>query len=191
VRKHIGYVPQLLSADGELTGYENLLLSSRLYVIRPRERENRIADALGMMGLADVRDRLVRQYSGGMIRRLEIAQSTLHRPAVVFMDEPTVGLDPAGRRTVWEHVRQLRRDLRAAIVITTHHMDEAEELCDRIAVLHAGRLQAVGTPAALKAKLGPQASLDDVFVALTGANIDARGGYRDVRESRRGAQEHG
>ena len=88
----IGYVPQLLSADGELTGYENLLLSSRLYLIPVAERERRIAEALAMMGLSEVRDRLVRQYSGGMIRRLEIAQSTLHRPAVLFMDEPTVDL---------------------------------------------------------------------------------------------------
>jgi len=190
VRKRIGYVPQLLSADGELTGYENLLLSSRLYLIPRAERERRIADALAMMGLADVRDRLVRNYSGGMIRRLEIAQSTLHRPAVLFMDEPTVGLDPTGRRAVWDHVRALRRELDAAIVITTHHMDEAQELCDRVAVLHAGKIEGLGTPAELRAKLGPTATLDDVFAALTGGEIEAGGGYRDVRQTRRGAREH-
>ena len=190
VRKRIGYVPQLLSADGELTGYENLLLSSRLYLLPHGERERRIAEALAMMGLSDVRDRLVRTYSGGMIRRLEIAQSTLHRPAVLFMDEPTVGLDPTGRRAVWDHVRALRRDLTAAIVITTHHMDEAEELCDRVAVLHAGTIKAVGTPAELTAKLGPTATLDDVFTALTGGEIEVGGGYRDARQSRRSAREH-
>ncbi len=190
VRKRIGYVPQLLSADGELTGYENLLLSSRLYLIPRAERERRIAEALAMMGLSDVRDRLVRNYSGGMIRRLEIAQSTLHRPAVVFMDEPTVGLDPTGRRAVWDHVRALRRDLKAAVIVTTHYMDEAQELCDRIAVLHNGKMQALGTPAELTAKLGPTASLDDVFTALTGGEIEAGGGYRDVRQSRRSAREH-
>jgi ABC-2 type transport system ATP-binding protein len=190
VRQRIGYVPQLLSADGELTGYENLLLSSRLYRIPRAERDKRIGDALSMMGLSDVRDRLVRNYSGGMIRRLEIAQSTLHRPAVLFMDEPTVGLDPTARHTVWEHVRELRRDLQAAIVITTHHMDEAEELCDRVAVLHAGKLRALGTPGELKATLGPKATLDDVFIALTGAEIEAGGGYREVRQTRRGAREH-
>ncbi len=191
VRKHIGYVPQLLSADGELTGYENMLLSSRLYLIPRAERESRIAAALAMMELSEVRDRLVRNYSGGMIRRLEIAQSTLHRPAVLFMDEPTVGLDPTGRHTVWNHVRELRRDLQAAIVITTHYMDEAEELCDRIAVLHAGRVETIGTPATLKAELGPTATLDDVFAALTGGEIESGGGYRDVRQSRRSAREHG
>ncbi len=191
VRKRIGYVPQLLSADGELTGYENLLLSSRLYLIPHAERERRITDALAMMGLSDVRDRLVRNYSGGMIRRLEIAQSTLHRPAVLFMDEPTVGLDPTGRRAVWDHVRALRSDLEAAIVITTHQMDEAEELCDRVAVLHAGKIEGLGTPAELRAKLGPTATLDDVFAALTGGEIEAGGGYRDVRETRRSAREHG
>ncbi len=191
VRKRIGYVPQLLSADGELTGYENLLLSSRLYLIPHAERERRITDALAMMGLSDVRDRLVRNYSGGMIRRLEIAQSTLHRPAVLFMDEPTVGLDPTGRRAVWDHVRALRSDLEAAIVITTHQMDEAEELCDRVAVLHAGKIEGLGTPAELRAKLGPTATLDDVFAALTGGEIEAGGGYRNVRETRRSAREHG
>ncbi len=190
VRKRIGYVPQLLSADGELTGYENMLLSSRLYLIPRAERESRIADALAMMGLSEVRDRLVRNYSGGMIRRLEIAQSTLHRPAVLFMDEPTVGLDPTGRHTVWNHVRELRRDLQAAIIITTHHMDEAEELCDRVAVLHAGKIETVGAPAELTAKLGPTATLDDVFAALTGGEIESGGGYRDVRTTRRSAREH-
>lgn len=191
VRKHIGYVPQLLSADGELTGYENLLLSSRLYLIPRAERQKRIASALAMMGLSEVSDRLVRDYSGGMIRRLEIAQCTLHRPAVLFMDEPTVGLDPTGRHTVWDHVRELRRDLHAAIVVTTHYMDEAEALCDRIAVLHAGKVETVGTPAALKAALGPTATLDEVFASLAGGQIESGGGYRDVRRSRRSAREHG
>jgi len=191
VRKHIGYVPQLLSADGELTGYENMLLSSRLYLIPRAERKNRIANALAMMGLSEVSDRLVRNYSGGMIRRLEIAQSTLHRPIVLFMDEPTVGLDPTGRHTVWDHIRELRQDLRAAIIVTTHYMDEAEELCDRIAVLHAGKVETVGTPAALKAALGPTATLDEVFAKLTGSQIDSGGVYRDVRQSRRSAREHG
>jgi ABC-2 type transport system ATP-binding protein len=190
VRRHIGYVPQLLSADGELTGYENMLISARLYLVPRAEREQRIAAALALMGLSEVRDRLVREYSGGMIRRLEIAQSTLHRPAIIFMDEPTVGLDPSGRRAVWEHVRDLRREIGAAIVLTTHYMDEAEELCDRIAVLRAGRIVASGTPAALKAMAGPTASLDDVFTRLTGGEAKAEGGFSDVRQARLGATEH-
>lgn len=190
VRRRIGYVPQLLSADGELTGYENLLLSARLYRIPRAERAGRIDAALAMMGLAEARDRLVRTYSGGMIRRLEIAQSTLHRPSVLFMDEPTVGLDPTARHAVWEHVRHLRAGQGAAIFITTHAMDEADALCDRIAVLHAGRVAAVGAPAELKARVGQGASLDDVFQTLTGAAIESGGNYRDVRQARRSAREH-
>jgi ABC-2 type transport system ATP-binding protein len=190
VRRSIGYVPQRLSADGELTGYENLLLSARLYLIPRAQRERRIADALHMMGLAEYRDRIVRSYSGGMIRRLEIAQSTLHRPAIIFMDEPTVGLDPGGRRTVWQHVLDLRRELKTAVLVTTHYMDEADTLCDRVAVMHAGRIEAVGTPAQLKASVAPDASLDDVFEKLTGATIETGGGYRDVRQTRLGASEH-
>ena len=171
VRKHIGYVPQLLSADRELTGYENLLLSARLYLIPHRERKKRIDEALKMMGLVDVRDRLARDYSGGMLRRLEIAQSTMHQPAILFLDEPTVGLDPDGRRTVWDHVRALRQQTGAAIILTTHYMDEATELCDRVAVMHAAHLVGIGTPAELCARVGPHTTLDDVFIALTGRRI--------------------
>lgn len=191
VRRHIGYVPQLLSADRELTGYENLLLSARLYAIPRSRRAKVIEDALRMMGLSEVRDRLVRNYSGGMIRRLEIAQSTLHRPAVVFMDEPTVGLDPGGRHVVWDHVRTLGRELGAAIVLTTHYMDEAEELCDRIALLHRGAVNALGTPNELKQRVGAHATLDDVFEALTRTEAEYGGAYRDVREERRRIITHG
>jgi ABC-2 type transport system ATP-binding protein len=169
VRRRIGYVPQLLSSDRELTGYENLLLSSRLYLIPRRERRQRIEAALAMMGLAAVRDRLVQAYSGGMIRRLEIAQSTLHRPDILFMDEPTVGLDPGGRRAVWDHVRRLRQEMGTALVISTHYMEEVEALCDRVALMHAGRIAALGTPAELRQAAGPGATLDDAFERLTGA----------------------
>jgi ABC-2 type transport system ATP-binding protein len=190
VRRRIGYVPQLVSADGELTAYENLLLSARLYLIPRAERAVRIGQALQMMSLSEARDRLVKTFSGGMIRRLEIAQSTLHRPRVIFMDEPTVGLDPAGRRAVWDHVRTLRDQFGSAIVLTTHYMEEADELCGRVGVLEAGRLAAIGTPAELKAGVGPGATLDDVFVALTGADRDLRGDFRHVRQDRLGMIRH-
>jgi ABC-2 type transport system ATP-binding protein len=190
VRRRIGYVPQLLSADGELTGYENLLLAARLYRLPPAERAARIAAALARMGLTEVGDRLVHTYSGGMIRRLEIAQSTLHRPEVVFMDEPTVGLDPVGRHAVWEHVRTLRGETGAAVVVTTHHMDEADSLCDRLAILRGGRIAAVGTPAALKAQIGPDATLDDVFAQLTGSATETGESYVSVRRERRGERAH-
>lgn len=188
VRKHIGYVPQLLSADRELTGYENLLLSARLYLIPQAERERKIEEALAMMGLMEVRDRLARDYSGGMLRRLEIAQSTMHKPAILFLDEPTVGLDPDGRHTVWDHVRALRQQTGAAIIMTTHYMEEAEALCDRVAVMHAARLVAIGTPSELSAKVGPNANLDDVFVALTGQTTkptrEENDGQRDRAKQR-------
>jgi len=167
VRRRIGYVPQLLSADGDLTGFENMMLSARLYLIPASRRRRRIHEALERMSLLDAAARLVRTYSGGMARRLEIAQSTLHRPAVLFMDEPTVGLDPDGRKAVWENVAALRRETGAAIIFSTHYMDEAEAVCDHLAVIARGRLAAVGSPAELRSRVGATATLDDAFTALT------------------------
>ncbi|HXQ39977.1 MAG TPA: ATP-binding cassette domain-containing protein [Candidatus Udaeobacter sp.] len=191
VRRHIGYVPQLLSADGSLTGRENLLLSARLYGIPRGERVQRIARALEAMGIADAADHLVQHYSGGMIRRLEIAQSMLHRPTVLFMDEPTVGLDPVARQTVWQHVRQLRKILNTTMIVTTHYMEEVDELCDRIALIARGRIVALGTPSELKARLGAGATLDDVFARLAGTDSEIEQGYRDAQRTRRAAREHG
>ena len=191
VRRKIGYVPQLLSADGALTGYENLLLSARLYLIPRAEREGRIREALEMTGLTEAAGRPAQHYSGGMLRRLEIAQSTLHRPAVLIMDEPTVGLDPVARRTVWDHVRDLRDRFGTTILITTHAMEEADMLCDRIGILHQGKLERVGTPAELKATVGPEATLDDVFAAVAGHDVDFGGDFRDIRRTRRSLAEHG
>jgi len=188
VRRHIGYVPQALSADGALSGYENLLVSSKLYGLPRAERGRRIGEALELVGLRDAANQLVRQYSGGMIRRLEIAQAMLHRPAVLFMDEPTVGLDPVARRAVWEHVERLRDMFGTTILITTHYMDEADDLADRVAVMHQGRVAAVGTPGELKAAVGAQATLDDVFMHFTGASIETGGSYRDVLRTRRTAR---
>jgi ABC-2 type transport system ATP-binding protein len=191
VRAHIGYVPQLLSADGALTGYENLLLSARLYLIPRVERAQRIQEALAMTGLATSADRLAQHYSGGMLRRLEIAQSTMHRPAVLIMDEPTVGLDPVARNTVWNHVRDLRDRFGTTILLTTHVMEEAGALCDRLGILHRGKLEKVGTPVELKAEIGPNATLDDVFARVVGNDSEAQGDYENVREARRGAIDHG
>lgn len=191
VRRRIGYIPQLLSADGTLTGYENLLLSARLYLLPQHERQARIAAALAMMDLTEAADRQVSTYSGGMIRRLEIAQSMLHEPAVLFMDEPTVGLDPVARNAVWVHVKELRDRLGMTILITTHMMEEADLLCDRIGILHNGRLQEVGTPQELKDHVGSGATLDDVFAHVTGAVIDSGGSYRDTQRTRRSIRARG
>jgi ABC-2 type transport system ATP-binding protein len=173
VRGAIGYVPQMLSADGALTGYENLLTSARLYGVPRNERAQRIQDALTLMGLGDAAHTLVRGYSGGMIRRLEIAQAMLHRPAVLFLDEPTVGLDPAAREAMWAHLRQLQQQLQTTILLTTHYMEEAEQLCDRVAILDRGRLVADGSPAQLKARAGQAASLEEAFIRLTGSQIES------------------
>ena len=191
VRRSIGYVPQLISADGTMSGYENLLISARLYHLPSAEREPRIAEALAFMGLADSAHRLVREYSGGMIRRLEIAQAMLHRPVVLFLDEPTVGLDPIARSSVWEHVRRLRDDEGTTILLTTHYMEEADELCDRVAVMNHGRIGAIGSPDELKAEVGPDATLDDVFRHVTGVPIDAGGGFREIARTRRTANRVG
>lgn len=185
VRRRIGYVSQMLSADGDLTGYENLLISAKLYGIPRSERAARIAEALDFMDLTHASQKLVKQYSGGMIRRLEIAQSMLHRPSVLFLDEPTVGLDPFAKQAVWKHVRELRREFNATILMTTHDMQEADELCETIAFMHQGTIATIGTPAALKAALGPEATLGDVFIHYTGADISEGGDLRDVARTRR------
>ncbi|HEX3428671.1 MAG TPA: ATP-binding cassette domain-containing protein [Candidatus Limnocylindrales bacterium] len=191
VRRRIGYVPQLVSSDGSLTARENLRLSARLYHLPGSEREDAIAESLGFMGLSEVGDRLVRTYSGGMVRRLEIAQAMLHQPAVLVLDEPTVGLDPTARATVWDRVARLREDHRTTILLTTHYMDEADELCERIALLEAGRIRQTGRPDELKAAVGPGATLDDLFRALTGSGIEVGGTFRDIGRTRRTAQRLG
>ena len=191
VRRSIGYVPQLLSSDGALSARENLEISARLYHLPAPERRERIADALRFMGLEDVADSLVRTFSGGMIRRLEIAQAMLHRPPVLFLDEPTVGLDPVARRAVWEHVRRLRDLEGTTILLTTHYMDEASELCERIGIMHLGKLAALGTPAELAAQVGTGATLDDVFTHFTGSDLETGGTYRDVARTRRTARRLG
>lgn len=184
VRKSIGYVPQMLSADGALTGRENLDLSARLYGLRAAERKSRVATALAFAGLEEVADRLVRTYSGGMIRRLEIVQATLHYPEVLFLDEPTIGLDPVARRAVWERLRTLQTDRGMTILLTTHDMEEADTLCDELALLHRGKLAALGKPQELKDRIGPGATLDDVFVHFSGVAMEEGGNYKDVREAR-------
>jgi ABC-2 type transport system ATP-binding protein len=186
VRRAIGYVPQLLSADGTLTGYENLLIFAKLYDIPSRGREARIQDALDFMGLGEVANQSVRTYSGGMIRRLEIAQSMLHRPRLLFLDEPTVGLDPSARRAVWENVREMCREYHMTILLTTHLMEEADSLCSRIAIMHLGQVAVLGTPDELKQSIGREnATMDDVFIHYAGTELESGGTYRDASRARR------
>jgi len=184
VRQSIGYVPQLLSANGELTAYENLLLSAKLYGIPREQRKNRIYEILEFMQLTEVKDKLVNSYSGGMIRKLEIAQALLHQPAVLFLDEPTVGLDPAARKMLWHHIQELSKHTGTTILMTTHDMDEADALCDVVALMHLGKIVVMDTPDNLKAALGPKASLDDVFIVHTGSSLKETGDYHLVKETR-------
>ncbi len=184
VRAHIGYVPQLVSADGALTGRENLLLSARLYGIPKGERTRRIGESLHFMSLGEAADKLVKNYSGGMIRRLEVAQAMLHRPSVLFLDEPTIGLDPTARQMVWDRLKDLRAKYRMTVLITTHDMEEADDLCDELAILHLGKIVVKGKPAGLKAALGPGATLGDVFTHYNGGSIQEGGTYRDTRQTR-------
>lgn len=192
VRRIIGYVPQLLSADGTLSGYENLDVFAKLYDIPRGEREKRVSDSLEFMGLADSANKLVRDYSGGMIRRLEVAQSFLHHPRVLFLDEPTTGLDPTARRVVWEHVQRLRDDFGTTIILTTHLMEEADHLCNRLAIMHLGKIAAIGTPDELKASIGGKGTtLDDVFIHYAGDTLESGGSYRETSRTRRTAHRLG
>ncbi|WP_067679095.1 ATP-binding cassette domain-containing protein [Nocardia miyunensis] len=195
IRYNLGYVPQQLSIEAALTGRQNVAWFARVFDVPRRERAERVEQALAAMDLLDVADRLAAGYSGGMVRRLELAQALVNRPALLILDEPTVGLDPIARDSVWERVRELRRRSGTTVLLTTHYMSEADQLCDRIALLHKGILRAVGSPAELKAALGPAATLEDVFRHHSGAGLDegtnAEGGLRGVRSTRRTAQRAG
>lgn len=192
VRRHIGYVPQLISADGNLTGFENLMVTAKLYDLPARTRVADVRKALDFMGLTDAKDKLVRYYSGGMIRKLEIAQSMLHHPVMLFLDEPTIGLDPLARKTVWEHVRQLKSEYNTTILLTTHIMEEADSLCDLITIMHMGKIVTSGTPSELKASINsPNATLDDVFIHYTGDTLESGGRFRDTLRTRRTARRLG
>ena len=126
-----------------------------------------------------------------MVRRLELAQAMLHRPAVLFLDEPTIGLDPVARHSVWDRLLDLRRDFGMTVLITTHDMDEAETLCDELSILHAGRIAISGKPAALRAGLGPEASMNDVFAHYAGGGIHEGGNFVDAVQNRRTARRLG
>lgn len=189
VRASIGYIPQAISVDGALTAYENLDFYGRVTGVPRRERRERIAEAIETMELAPMLDRLARTLSGGMLRRLEIASALLNRPEVLFLDEPTVGLDPTARGMVWERLQALREQEGTTILVTTHVMEEAERHCDRLGVIDRGRLVEQGTPAELMARHGTE-SLEEVFTAVTGRPIgeqisEDEGRLSDVRAKRR------
>lgn len=153
IRANIGYVPQQLSVEPALTGRQNVAWFARLYGVPRAERAERVDQALAAMDLLDVADRLASAYSGGMIRRLEVAQALVNRPSLLVLDEPTVGLDPIARDGVWEHVQKMQARFAMTVLLTTHYMEEADALCDRVALMHRGALRAVGAPDELKARI--------------------------------------
>ena len=168
VRESISYVPQDMAVDIRLTGRENVTLFAKLYGIRDRaERKRRVEDALEVMNLADRADERTKKYSGGMRRRLELAQALVHDPRVLFLDEPTVGLDVASRRSIWEYIVKLR-DSGVTIFVTTHQMDEAERYCDRVGILKKGKLTAEGRPCDLTS------GMDSIITVRTDGGIPTK-----------------
>ena len=170
VRKEIVVVPQAMTSDLDLTGYENMDIYGRFYSIPRKEREERIASLLEMVGLTSRKDDLVATYSGGMRRRLEIARVLIHKPKILFLDEPTIGLDPQSRRVVWDFIKKFREDS-MTLFLTTHYMDEAENLCDRVAIIDRGKIIALGSPSELKAQIPGNDIVSITIEGLTDAVV--------------------
>jgi ABC-2 type transport system ATP-binding protein len=213
VRRLLGYVPQALSADAGLTGRENVALFARVFDVSRRERAARVAAALEAVGLGDAADRLAGTYSGGMVRRLELAQALVSAPRLLVLDEPTIGLDPIARTSVWERIGEIRAATGMTVLVTTHYMDEADQYCDRVALMHRGRIRGLGTPEQLKAEVDAERraaasasasgesepappTLEDVFRhfsgdGMAGAPDDQTERFRDVRRTRRTASRVG
>jgi ABC-2 type transport system ATP-binding protein len=186
VRKRFGVVFQDPSLDQDLTAWENMEIHGVLYGVPRKVRRERAEELLKLFELWERRDALVKTFSGGMRRRLEIARGLLHTPKVLFLDEPTLGLDPQSRNQMWTHVKKLNESDRVTVFLTTHYMDEAERVADRIAVIDHGRIVATGSPAELKERTKTD-SLEGAFLALTGTTIreEAAGAAEGMRQMAR------
>jgi ABC-2 type transport system ATP-binding protein len=195
IRSNIGYVPQQLSIEPALTGRQNVEWFARLYGVPRAQRAERVDEALAALELIDVADRVAATYSGGMVRRLEVAQALVNRPSLLVLDEPTVGLDPIARDGVWTQVQKMQSQFGMTVLLTTHYMEEADALCDRVALMHRGQLRAVGTPDKLKSTVSPGASLEDVFrhYAASGLDDESESGssIREIRTTRKVARRVG
>src|SRR5580693_5337380 len=182
VRQLIGLTGQYASVDETLTGLENLILIGRLTGRSRAESRARARDLLAAFSLSDAGDRAAKTYSGGMRRRLDLAASLVARPRVLFLDEPTTGLDPRSRNDMWNVVRDLTKNHGVTVLLTTQYLEEADQLAERIAVVDHGRMIATGTPQELKASTGG-ATLDDVFLALTGHDTNLSDNDDNLEES--------
>ena len=187
VRKHIGYVSQLGGTDVDATGYENLMLTGLLYGIKKPQVEEKIKELSKLLEFDEILNRVARTYSGGQKRRLEIALGIIHEPEILFMDEPTTGLDPHNRANLWQHIRKLKES-GMTIFLTTHYLDEADELADRLAIMDHGEIVTEGTPLELKSQISEDevaerikretvtnVTLDDVFLKVTGRSLGDTG----------------
>ena len=163
-RRSMGVIPQAMTSDGDLTVWENLSIYSKLYSIPTADREQSIKELLELVDLTQWRDAPAKNLSGGMRRRLEIARGLVHRPRIFFLDEPTTGLDPVSRVAVWEMITNIKQKRNLTVLITTHYMDEADRLCDRIAIVDHGKLVALDTPRALKASIPGSSVIEAQFL---------------------------
>ena len=176
VRRAIGYVPQSSGVDREATGRENLVLQARLQDMRRQEIEPRVDELLGLFGLAEKADALVKTYSGGQKRRLDVAMGLVHRPQVLFLDEPTTGLDPEARAAMWDELARLASAETLTILLTTHYLEEADHLAERVAIVSRGKVVVEGRPDDLKRQLRGES----VTVELGGASGDAAHAVRPL-----------
>jgi ABC-2 type transport system ATP-binding protein len=172
VRRAIGVIPQALTSDPDLTAAENLDFYAKLYSIPPSARQRLVDERLESVELLEWRDKMVGTFSGGMRRRLEIARSLMHQPRILFLDEPTTGLDPVSRLHMWDMIRRLKARTGVTLFLTTHYMEEADQLCDEIAIFDHGDIVAQGSPARLKAQVRPAETVEVEFTAAPPGWVD-------------------
>ena len=189
VRRCIGYVQQETASDEFLTGRENLLLQARMNRMPRGRAASRIDEVVGIIELEDMQDEAVLTYSGGMRKRLDIAGGLLHMPRILFLDEPTVGLDIQTRRKIWEYIRRLHDEYGMSIFVSTHYMEEADRLCDEVAIIDHGKIQAIDTPSNMKASLGDEAATLTIAGWADGGAGEGRGGAESARARLAGAAE--
>jgi len=182
VRKSFGIVFQDSSVDDELTAYENMLIHAVLYKIPKKERRVKIQQLLEFVELWDRKKEVVKNFSGGMKRRLEIAKGLIHHPAILFLDEPTQGLDPQTRNHIWEYIKKMNQEEHMTVFFTTHYIEEAEKMADKVVVIDHGQIIATGSPEELKTQT-QKGNLEDAFIALTGNKIreEAADGLTQLR----------